>query len=62
MTINKVASFSLGVLLGTLLLLHVHIYGLGGAFNEGAYIDLPFNHFCGIEWQGTPGTFCDVDY
>ena len=52
----------LALTVGLYLLFCGHIYGLGGAYNEGAYIDLPGNHFCGIEWQGTLGTFCDVDY
>lgn len=55
------------------LALNVHVYGLGGSFNSGAYFTFrPYGfydtygryhtHFCGVEWRGTPGTFCDVDY
>ncbi len=52
---------TLAVLL-TWLVLSVHIYGLGGAFNHGVYVSLPMHHMCGFEWQGTVGGFCDVDY
>ncbi len=42
------------VLLGT----HVHRYA---GLNAGVYIDLPAGHWCGIEYRGTPGGFCDAD-
>lgn len=74
-------AYFLAGLLTAYLISNMHVYGLGGAYNNGAYIefrpltrnligqDLAGNtysyhpyRFCGIEWKGTPGAFCDVDY
>lgn len=55
--------FIAGALLAYLLL-SVHIYHLGGNYNNGGYITLqPTQHFCGIAWfHKAPDFFCDVDY
>lgn len=36
---------------------HVHTYS---GVNAGAYIDMPGGHWCGIEYRGVPGPFCDT--
>lgn len=36
---------------------HLHSYS---AANAGIFIDLPGNHWCGLEYRGNPGAFCDV--
>ena len=41
-----------------IILASVHTYS---GVNAGAYIDLPGGHWCGVEYQGNPGLFCDVD-
>lgn len=51
------------LILITYLAINAHVYGLHGSYNQGAFVELwPTRHFCGVEWQGWPGTFCDVDY
>lgn len=37
--------------------LHVHGYS---AQNAGVFIDLPGGHWCGVEYRGSRGFFCDV--
>ncbi len=64
MTSTRLGSVCWGFLIALALLYAsttVHIHGLGGDFNRGAYIRVA-GHFCGIEWNGSVGTFCDVDY
>ena len=36
---------------------HLHAYS---GQNAGVFIDLPGAHWCGIEYRGTLGPFCDV--
>ena len=37
---------------------YVHRYS---GLNAGVFIELPGGHWCGIEYRGDPGPFCDSD-
>lgn len=49
-----------GVWLALVTVASMHTYGDITTSNAGIYWNLPGHHWCGYEYRGHPGFFCDV--